>query len=60
MTKPMPPCLKCKDRHEHCHSECEKYLAYREENIRFHKAMQEEKTIDSMAKCRPWMRKVMK
>lgn len=23
------PCLNCPDRHESCHSHCEKYLAYR-------------------------------
>lgn len=61
MTKrPLPPCLKCEERHEHCHSECEKYIAYQEANIEFSRAVKEQKTIDQAAKVRPWMRKVMK
>ena len=29
--KPTAPCKDCEDRHSGCHSECEKYKAFKEE-----------------------------
>ena len=28
MKRPESPCLDCKDRHESCHADCEKYIQY--------------------------------
>lgn len=28
LTIPKAPCYKCKERHMHCHSECERYIYY--------------------------------
>lgn len=30
MSKPQSPCLNCESRHSGCHSQCEKYLDFRD------------------------------
>ena len=34
MSKPKAPCLTCDTRYLHCHSECEKYKQFKEEQVR--------------------------
>ena len=36
------PCFKCKERHLLCHSECERYAAYRKDLDAFNAAMKKE------------------
>ena len=33
--KPTAPCKDCEDRHSGCHSECEKYKAFKEESLQY-------------------------
>jgi hypothetical protein len=33
MSKPNVPCHECPERHINCHAECDKYKAYKEDNI---------------------------
>ena len=50
MKKPMPPCLDCPDRKPKCHSTCEKYITYQNDNREYQKLRAKERMINNVAK----------
>lgn len=44
------PCKNCKDRYLGCHSECEKYIAYKDDRQAMHKRKEKAGLIDGYQK----------
>lgn len=42
------PCKDCPDRTKDCHTKCNKYRAFRKENIRINKLKNKEKALDAV------------
>ncbi len=45
-TKPAAPCLECKERHESCHSSCEKYISFVKEHKLWSDKVKEARSLD--------------
>lgn len=48
--KPKAPCLNCEDRNPGCHSRCEKYISYKEDQIEYNKLKTKERFLNSVTK----------
>lgn len=54
------PCKDCKDRHDICWKDCDKYLRYKKEREEIKEKISEEKRKDSMERKRVYRRRAVK
>lgn len=54
------PCKDCKDRHDICWKDCDKYLRYKKEREEIKEKISEEKKKDSIDRKRVYRRRAVK